>query len=104
SAVTVGVVVVGDGGDGGGDGPGVRVGDGVGVGEGPGSGPVGSPGGAGLGEVVGGGGGVGGAHTGSRELRTGSLVWLVACSRLPVGRPAITCARSGGRRSLTLSS
>jgi hypothetical protein len=52
--------------------------------------------GAGLGAGAG-----GGAQGGNSELRTSSLSWVMALSRLPVGSPAATCRRSDGRRSST---
>ena len=47
--------------------------------------------------------GVGGAQTGSTELWASSSIWAIASSKVPDGRPAITCARSEGRMSLTPS-
>ena len=41
----------------------------------------------------------GGAHGGSSELCASSRSWPIASSRLPAGSPAVTWARSEGRRS-----
>ena len=42
-------------------------------------------------------------HVGNTELWASSSIWAMALSRLPDGSPAITCARSDGRMSLTPS-
>ena len=44
-----------------------------------------------------------GGHVGNTELWASSSIWAMALSRLPDGSPAITCARSDGRMSLTPS-
>ena len=69
--------------------------------------PLGTEVGAGVGRGVGFGLGVGvgagvglATQIGNSELWDRSFNWLMALSRLPVGRPAATWARSEGRRSL----
>jgi hypothetical protein len=48
-------------------------------------------------------GGTVGSHSGRSAVLTNSRICSLALSRLPMGRPAITCVRSEGRKSLTLS-